>query len=58
MRLRVLAATLIALAMLGSAGPAAAVTNGTYDGNNHPYVGYEDNVVFACSGPCCRRRSC
>ena len=30
--------------------PAAAVTNGTYDGNNHPYVAYEDNLVFACTG--------
>jgi hypothetical protein len=50
MRLRVLTATLIALAMLGTAGPAAAVTNGTPDGTNHPYVGYADNLVFACSG--------
>jgi Trypsin len=31
-------------------GPASAVTNGTYDGNDHPYVGYADNGVFACSG--------
>src|SRR4051812_7260947 len=45
------------LALLASAGlglglsaPANAVTNGTYDGNNHPYVAYEDNLVFACSG--------
>jgi hypothetical protein len=26
------------------------VTSGTYDGNNHPYVGYEDNLVFSCTG--------
>jgi hypothetical protein len=30
--------------------PAGAVTNGQPDGNNHPYVGYVDNGVFACSG--------
>ena len=30
--------------------PAAAVTNGTYDENSHPYVAYEDNLVFACTG--------
>jgi hypothetical protein len=30
--------------------PASAVTNGTYDGNNHPYVAYEDNLVSACTG--------
>jgi hypothetical protein len=43
----------VALALVGWAAfatPAAAVTKGTYDGNNHPYVGYEDNRVFACSG--------
>ena len=28
-------------------GSARAVTNGQYDGNNHPYVGYLDNRVFA-----------
>jgi hypothetical protein len=50
MRLRVLAASLIALVMLGAAGPVSAVTKGTPDGNDHPYVGYEDNLVFACSG--------
>jgi hypothetical protein len=37
-------------ACLGVSLPAAAVTNGTYDGNNHPYVAYEDNLVFACTG--------
>ena len=48
---RVLSALVIALALAGLiALPVAAVTNGTYDGNNHPYVGYEDNLVFACSG--------
>ena len=31
-------------------GSAGAVTNGQFDGNNHPYVGYLDNLVFACSG--------
>jgi len=31
-------------------GSAGAVTNGQFDGNNHPYVGYLDNGVFACSG--------
>jgi len=38
------------LGLVGIALPAAAVTNGTYDGNNHPYIGYEDNLVFACTG--------
>src|SRR4026209_2131526 len=38
------------LGFVGIALPAAAVTNGTYDGNNHPYVAYEDNLVFACTG--------
>jgi Trypsin len=42
-----LIAALFALAFGGSAG---AITNGTYDGNNHPYVAYLDNGVFACSG--------
>jgi len=41
---------LIVFAVVGFAGPAAAVTNGAPDGNRHPYVGYEDNLVFACSG--------
>lgn len=48
---RVLSALATALALAGLiALPVAAVTKGTYDGNNHPYVGYEDNLVFACSG--------
>src|SRR3954465_6319564 len=48
---RVLSAIVTALALVGLiAIPVAAVTKGTYDGNNHPYVGYEDNLVFACSG--------
>jgi hypothetical protein len=46
----VLLATLILVALLGVATPAGAVTNGTYDGNNHPYVAYEDNFVYACTG--------
>jgi hypothetical protein len=29
---------------------ATAVTGGQFDGTNHPYVSYEDNGVFACSG--------
>ena len=40
----------VVLGFVGIALPAAAVTNGTYDGNNHPYVGYEDNLVFSCTG--------
>ena len=48
---RVLSALVTALAIAGLiALPVSAVTKGTYDGNNHPYVGYEDNLVFACSG--------
>jgi hypothetical protein len=49
-RLLMLALPLIACLGLGLSLPAAAVTNGTYDGNNHPYVAYEDNLVFACTG--------
>lgn len=37
-------------ALLGLSLPAQAVTNGSFDGNNHPYVAYEDNGVFACTG--------
>lgn len=41
---------LVVLSLVSIALPAGAVTNGTYDGNNHPYVGYEDNLVFSCTG--------
>jgi hypothetical protein len=50
MRGRILVVVLAVLALLGVAIPAGAVTHGAYDGNRHPYVGYEDNLVFACSG--------
>jgi hypothetical protein len=40
MRRLVLLAILTVLAGLGFSSPAAAVTNGMYDGNRHPYVGY------------------
>ena len=41
---------LVVLSLVSIALPAGAVTNGTYDGNNHPYVGYADNLVFSCTG--------
>ena len=49
MRLRVLlSAAVVALgAFVGTAG---AVLGGQPDGNGHPYVGFADNGVFACSG--------
>jgi len=50
MRIRVLAAAAVVIALLASAGPAASVIRGSPDGSGHPYVGYEDNLVFACSG--------
>ena len=50
MRRSILTAIFSVLALVGLALPASAITNGTYDGNGHPYVGYEDNGVFACSG--------
>jgi hypothetical protein len=50
MRRLVLLVILAVIACLGLAGPASAVTNGAPDGNAHPYVGYEDNLVSACSG--------
>jgi Trypsin len=46
--LAVLAALAVCLGFTPSS--AQAVTNGRYDGNAHPYVGYADNGVFACSG--------
>ena len=50
MRHRILLAVVTVLAVVGLASPAAAITNGTYDGNNHPYIAYEDNLAFACTG--------
>lgn len=47
---RLLMLALALVACLGLSLPAAAVTNGTYDGSNHPYVAYEDNLAFACTG--------
>jgi hypothetical protein len=41
--------TVLAVAA-ATAGAALAVLGGQPDGNAHPYVGYEDNGVFACSG--------
>jgi hypothetical protein len=38
------------LACLGLTLPAQAITNGSFDGDGHPYVAYEDNGVFACTG--------
>jgi hypothetical protein len=32
------------------AAPASAITHGQPDGSSHPYVGLEDNGVFACTG--------
>jgi Trypsin len=49
-RFHLLAAALIAAIVAVFAAPAGAVLGGQPDGNAHPYVGYEDNGVFACSG--------
>ena len=46
--LPVLALTATSALVLVAAG--SAITGGQYDGNNHPYVGFADNGVFACSG--------
>jgi hypothetical protein len=40
----------LVLGSLAGGGPAGAVTNGSYDGSAHPYVAYEDNGVYACTG--------
>jgi hypothetical protein len=50
MRRSILLAVGFVFTLVGLALPASAVTGGTYDGNNHPYVGYEDNGLYACSG--------
>ena len=52
MRTRIIVTLAIAAAIVFGVfgGSAGAVTNGTFDGNGHPYVAYLDNGVFACSG--------
>ena len=55
---RALAAALTAALALAAlaVGPAAAVTNGSADGNDHPYVGLmtahsaNGNYLWRCSG--------
>jgi secreted trypsin-like serine protease len=47
---RILMLVVPLLACLGLTLPASAVTNGTYDGYHHPYIAYEDNGVFSCTG--------
>jgi hypothetical protein len=55
---RALAAAITAIVALGAitAAPAAAITNGTLDGNDHPYVGLmtahaaNGNYLWRCSG--------
>lgn len=50
MRTRLFLACAVTILTAAFMSPSAqAVTNGTYDGNNHPYVGYADNGVFSCS---------
>jgi hypothetical protein len=41
---------LAALCALVLAAPGSAITNGAYDGTNHPYVGVLSNGFTACSG--------
>src|SRR5665647_821226 len=51
MRSRLLLSVVALIASVGlMPSSAQAVTNGQYDGTNHPYVAYMDNGVFACSG--------
>src|SRR5262249_42593268 len=47
---RLVLVVVVVLSLVGIAAPAGAVIKGTYDGNNHPYVGYADNQVFSCTG--------
>jgi hypothetical protein len=47
---RLLLTIVLLLALIGFGAPAQAVTNGAYDGDAHPYVGYADNGVAACTG--------
>jgi len=51
MRSRLLLSVVALIASVGlMPSSAQAVTNGQYDGANHPYVAYLDNFVFSCSG--------
>lgn len=50
MRFRLAVAALAALVFALLPASAGAVLHGQPDGNRHPYVGYLDNGVFACSG--------
>jgi hypothetical protein len=50
MRRSLLAVLAVAAGMLWFAAPASAITHGQPDGTRHPYVGLEDNGVFACTG--------
>lgn len=51
MRSRLLLSVVALIASVGlMPSSAQAVTNGQYDGMNHPYVAYLDNGVFSCSG--------
>jgi Trypsin len=50
MRRSLLAVLAVVAGVLWLAAPASAITHGQPDGNNHPYVGLEDNGVFACTG--------
>ena len=51
MRTRLLLGFVTLLAVFGlMPSSAQAITNGQYDGTNHPYVAYLDNFVFSCSG--------
>jgi hypothetical protein len=50
MRLRLVLVSLVAVLIGIVPGTAGAVLGGHPDGNAHPYVGYEDNGVFTCSG--------
>lgn len=40
----------VGICALAVALPVAAITGGRYDGSDHPYVGFADNGVWACSG--------
>jgi Trypsin len=50
MRRSLLAVLAVVAGMLWFAAPASAITHGQPDGTRHPYVGLEDNGVFACTG--------